>query len=305
MGIARKPEMSKAFSAQRQLGFIPRISRRSRFYWLQVLIDNRVALISVFLILGISAGAVLAPWLDLVDPLEVDSMNRLLPPSEQHWLGTDHIGRDVFARVVFGARVSLLIAISVTGGAGVIGTALGLVAAFFGRLDNVIMRIMDGLLAFPGILLALAIIASLGARPINVVIALVIVNVPRVARLARGAALTIKEELYVEAARAIGLTDLKIVGRYILPNILSPLIVQFTFITAIAIIAEASLSFLGAGVPPQIPTWGNMLRDGQRVITHAWWMSVFPGTALFLTVLAFNVIGDGLRDALDPQLSDG
>jgi peptide/nickel transport system permease protein len=156
-------------------------------------------------------------------------------------------------------------------------------------------------MAFPSILLAIAIMASLGSRTINVVIALVIVNTPRIARLARGTALVTKQELYVEAARATGLTNAAIVRRYVLPNSMSPLIVQCTFIIAIAIISEASLSFLGAGVPPEVATWGNMLRDGQRLITRAWWMSVFPGTALFLIVLAFNLIGDGVRDALDPR----
>jgi peptide/nickel transport system permease protein len=305
MGVANGLGSHQSVNVRQQFKFFPRIPRASRFHWFQVLIDDKAVLISMLFLAVTTTAALIAPLLTLRDASTVvDPLNRLAPPSAQHWLGTDQIGRDVFARVIYGSRISLLIGVSVTIATALIGTAIGMIAAFFRRLDNILMRIMDGLMAFPAILLAIAITASLGAKPINVIIALVTVNTPRIARLARGSALVISEEVYVEAARAIGLSNPRIIARYILPNSLSPLIVQSTFILASAIIAEASLSFLGAGVPPDIPTWGNMLRDGQRVITSAWWISVFPGMALFVTVLAFNVIGDGLRDALDPRLNE-
>lgn len=298
-------DVNEAFSPRalrRHCGILKQISRTSRFYWLRLLLENRTVFASILFILGVSLMGLFAPFLTAHDPEIVDPMNRLSSLSDQNWLGTDALGRDVLARLIYGARISLIIGVAVTAVAATVGTILGLTAAYYRRIDNLIMRIMDGLMAFPGILLAIAIMASLGPRSINVVIALAVVNTPRIARLVRGTALVINEELYVEGARAIGLTDSTIIRRYILRNSLSPLIVQSTFVMAAAIISEASLSFLGAGVPPDVPTWGSMLRDGQRLIaTGSWLMAVFPGTALFLTVLAFNLIGDGLRDALDPR----
>jgi peptide/nickel transport system permease protein len=222
-------------------------------------------------------------------------------PSGDHLLGTDDRGRDVFSRVVYGGRVSLLIGASVALAAAAFGSVLGLVSGYYPRLDTPIMRTLDGLMAFPSILLAIAIMASLGPSAFNVWISLVVVYTPTVARLVRSTTLVTKQQPFVESARSIGMRDRAILLRYVFPNGLSPLIVQCTFIVAFAIISEASLSFLGAGVDPETPTWGNMLRDGQRVLQRAWWLSIFPGCALVLTVLTLNLLGDGLRDALDPR----
>jgi peptide/nickel transport system permease protein len=285
-------------------GLLHRIAPASRFYWVRLLAENGAALISALFLLGVILGALAAPLFAPADPTAIDPLNRLQGPSSLHWFGTDDLGRDVLSRVIYGARVSLLIGVSVTVVAATLGAAIGLSAAYYPWFDTILMRLMDGLMAFPSILLAIAIMASLGAKTINVIIALAVVSTPRIARLVRSSALAIRQELYVECARAIGLPDRLIVTRYILPNSLSPLIVQCTFTVAIAIIAEASLSFVGAGVPPAIPTWGSMLHDGQRLISRAWWLSVFPGTILFLTVLAFNLVGDGLRDALDPRMRE-
>lgn len=273
----------------------------SRSYWLRHLLANRVALVSSAFILMILALALFVPLLSPYDPSFVDPINRLLGPSPQHWLGTDDLGRDVLTRTLYGTRVSLLVGASVTLSATILGTILGLLAGYYNRLDSVIMRVMDGFMAFPSILLAIAVMAALGAKTVNVIIALAIVYTPRIARLVRGTTLMTKEQPYVESARAIGASDWRILPLYILVNSLSPLIIQSTFIVAYAIIAEASLSFLGVGVPPDVPTWGNMLRDGQRLLNRAWWLAVLPGVALFLTVLCLNLIGDGLRDALDPR----
>jgi peptide/nickel transport system permease protein len=219
----------------------------------------------------------------------------------RHPLGTDDLGRDQFARLVYGGRVSLLIGITVTAASVSAGAILGIAAGYYRRLDGLIMRLMDGFLAFPGVLLAIAIVIALGPRQSSVVLALTLVYVPVVARLMRSMTLVIRVLPYVEAARAMGLPDSLILRRYIFANAISPLIVQATFIAAYAILAEASLSFLGASVDPETPTWGNMLRGGQRLLSRAWWMAVAPGTVLFLTVLAFTLIGDGLRDAFDPR----
>jgi peptide/nickel transport system permease protein len=235
------------------------------------------------------------------DPFFVSPGRRLQGPSGAHWLGTDDLGRDVLTRALYGARVSFLVGGAVTLVTAVCGTILGLVAAYYPRADGIVMRVMDGLMAFPSILLAIGIMASLGPSALNVVLALAVVYTAPVARLVRAAALVTKQLPYVESARMIGASDSRILGRHILPNVLTPIIVQCTFTAALAIISEASLSFLGAGVPPQTPTWGNMLRDGQRLLSRAWWVSVFPGTGLFLTVLSFNLLGDALRDALDPR----
>jgi peptide/nickel transport system permease protein len=225
----------------------------------------------------------------------------LLEPSAEHKFGTDEFGRDVLSRVIYGARVSLLIGVSVTLVAALIGSVVGLTTGYYDRLDTPVMRIMDGLMAFPSILLAIAIMASLGPRTINVFIALTVVYVPIIARLVRGSTLVLRQQPHVESARSIGLRDHAILLKYIFANSLSPLIVQCTFVIALAIISESSLSFLGAGVPPETPSWGNMLRDGQKLIQTAWWMSIFPGIALVATVLTLNIVGDGLRDALDPR----
>ncbi len=291
----------KALAGQRTKGTLSGAKPGSRFYWLRSLLANKTALVSSAFILMILALALLVPLLSPYDPGFVDPLNRLLVPSPQHWLGTDDLGRDVLTRTLYGTRVSLLVGASVTLSATILGAILGLLAGYYNRLDSPIMRVMDGFMAFPSILLAIAVMAALGPKTVNVIVALAIVYTPRIARLVRGTTLITKEQPYVESARAIGASDWRILPRYILINSLSPLIIQSTFIVAYAIIAEASLSFLGVGVPPDVPTWGNMLREGQRLLTRAWWLAVLPGTALFLTVLSLNLIGDGLRDALDPR----
>ena len=282
-------------------GFLGNIRPGSRFYWLRMLLENPAAIVSGSFILVTVLLAIFAPLLTPYSPTHLEPGIRLLGPSSSHWFGTDDVGRDVLTRILFGARISLLVGASVTASAAIIGSILGLIAAYYTRFDTPIMRIMDGMMAFPSILLAIAIMASLGPSTTNVIVALCIVYTPSIARLVRSAALVTKQQQYVESARVIGARDPLILRRYIFANSLSPLIVQCTFVVAFAIISEASLSFLGTGVPPEIPTWGNMLRDGQRVMQRAWWLAVFPGTALFLMVLALNLLGDGLRDALDPR----
>jgi peptide/nickel transport system permease protein len=269
--------------------------------WLKSLKSNKFALGAAIVILILVVMAALAPWITPKDPKFIDPSIRLLSPGPGHRFGTDDFGRDVLSRVIYGARVSLLIGAGVTLFSAIIGAVLGLVSGYYARFDTPIMRLMDGMMAFPSILLAIAIMASLGPSTRNVFIALTVVYVPTIARLVRGSTLVLKQQPFVESARSIGMRDHSILAKYVFPNALSPLIVQCTFVLAFAIISEASLSFLGAGVPPDQPSWGNMLRDGQKLIQRAWWMAIFPGIFLVITVLAFNILGDGLRDALDPR----
>ena len=269
--------------------------------WLTALTNNRFAMGAGIVVLLLVLMAIFAPWIAPKDPKFIDPSIRLLPPGPGQRFGTDDFGRDVLSRVIYGARVSLLIGAGVTLFSALIGAVLGLASGYYARFDTPIMRLMDGMMAFPSILLAIAIMASLGPSSRNVFIALTVVYVPTIARLVRGSTLVLKQQPFVESARCIGMRDHSILAKYVFPNALSPLIVQCTFVIAFAIISEASLSFLGAGVPPDVPSWGNMLRDGQKLIQRAWWMAVFPGIFLVITVLAFNILGDGLRDALDPR----
>jgi peptide/nickel transport system permease protein len=277
------------------------ITSASRYYWIRLLLENPAVLISLGFIVVIGLLGALAPFVTKVEPDFVNPAVRLDGPSSDYWFGTDDLGRDVYSRAIYGARISLLVGIAVMIGATVIGSIIGLVAGYYQRIDTVLMRFMDGLEAFPSILLAIAIMATFGSATRNVILALSVVFAPNIARLVRSTTLMNRSQPYVESARAIGLGDSAIMVRYIFMNSLSPLIVQATFVIAFAILAEASLSFLGAGVPPDTPTWGSMVSSGQPRLQQAWWISVFPGTFLFVTVLAFNLIGDGLRDALDPR----
>jgi len=290
-----------AADARHSTGELERASAARRRPWLHDLTGNPVTVVCAVFLLLVVLASLFAPLLTAHDPTFLDPGVRLQGPSSTFWFGTDDRGRDVFSRVVYGGRVSLLIGLSVTAAAAVLGSVLGLLSGFYGRLDTPIMRTLDGLMAFPSILLAIAIMASLGPSTFNVFVSLVVVYTPTVARLVRSTTLVGKQQPYVESARAIGMGDGAILFRYIFPNGLSPLIVQCTFVVAYAIISEASLSFLGAGVDPETPTWGNMLRDGQRVLQRAWWLAILPGVALVLTVLTLNMLGDGLRDALDPR----
>jgi peptide/nickel transport system permease protein len=281
---------------------LARAPERSRWAsGLRTLFGNPVTVIAAVFLLLVVLAAVFAPLLTPHDPTFLDPGVRLQAPSREFLMGTDDRGRDIFSRVIYGGRVSLSIGVSVTVAAAVLGSILGLLSGYFPRLDTPVMRTLDGLMAFPSILLAIAIMASLGPSATNVFLALAVVYTPTIARLVRSTTLVTRQQAFVESARSIGMTDRAILLRYVFPNGLSPLIVQCTFVVAFAIIAEASLSFLGAGVDPETPTWGNMLRDGQRVLQVAWWLALFPGIALVLTVLTLNLLGDALRDALDPR----
>jgi len=269
---------------------------------LMALRRSKMMTLGLFIMSLVCLVALLAPWIATHDPLRLDPMIRLRPPGPGNLLGTDNVGRDVFSRVVWGSRVSLLVGALVVFTSTLIGTAIGLVSGYYDKADKVIMRIMDGLMAFPSILLAIAMMATLGARMSNVVIALSIVNIPRVARMVRGVVLTVRELAYVEAAVAIGAPAWKIMGFHILPNCLDPIIVQSSFVFAQTILAEAALSFLGVGIPPWIPSWGNIMTGGRLFIGTAPWMTWFPGIAIIICVLGLNLFGDGLRDLVDPRL---
>jgi peptide/nickel transport system permease protein len=236
------------------------------------------------------------------NPLAMDPMHRLRPPTEQHWFGTDNLGRDVFARTVFGARISIFIGLTVALGAIAGGLAIGLLCGFYRRIDAVLMRIMDGLMAIPSILLAIALVSLWqGGVPV-VILAIMIPELPRDVRLVRSIVLGVRERPYVEAAVAGGARTAKILRRHILPSTIAPLTVQGTYVCASAILVEAGLSFLGAGIPPSIPTWGNMIAGSQLYLAIAPWTIFCPGIALAVLVLAVNLLGDGLRDLLDPRL---
>jgi peptide/nickel transport system permease protein len=229
--------------------------------------------------------------------------NRLRPPSAEHWFGTDNLGRDVFARTVYGARISLLVGLSVAGVSVVLGLAIGLAAGNSRRLDGPIMRVMDGVMAIPAILLAIALV-SLSRASVGIVIAAIVIpEVPRVVRLVRAVVLSVREQPFVEAAISGGSRRIKILIRHILPSTVAPLIVQATYICASAILVESALSFLGAGTPPEIPTWGNMIASSRLFLQRAPWTIFFPGACLAIVVLAVNLLGDGLRDRLDPRLA--
>jgi peptide/nickel transport system permease protein len=250
-------------------------------------------------LLVIVAAAAFAPLWWTGDPLQLRPIERLRSPSGLAWFGTDHFGRDIYTRTLYGARVSLSVGIAVSLLSLVLGAALGLVIGFYRRLDAVVMRIMDGLMAIPAILLALALMALMRASVRNVILALLIPEIPRVTRVVRASVLSLREHLMVEGARALGVGTPRILVRYILPALVAPLLVQGTYICASAILVEAYLSFLGAGTPPIIPSWGNIMAEGRSYVQLAFWIILFPGLFLAATVLAINLVGDGLRDLLD------
>jgi peptide/nickel transport system permease protein len=249
--------------------------------------------------------AALAPWVAPYDPYTMNTNALLAEPGKEHLFGTDQFGRDILSRIMYGSQISLKVGLISVGISLLCGVTIGVIAAFYGKwVDSLLSRVIDVLFAFPDILLALAIMAVLGPSLTNVMIAIGIVYTPIFARIARGAALTVKDALYIEAARSIGVSHYKIIRRHILPNSLAPIIVQTTLSFAVAILAEAALSFLGLGVEPDSPSWGIMLNEGKDWLETAWWTAVFPGAAITLAVLSFNVMGDGLRDALDPSLKE-
>ena len=266
------------------------------------LFRRRLVLIGAVVLSVQILAAVFASLISSYDPLELKVLERLRAPSLAHFFGTDEFGRDVFTRIIHGGRYSLTIGLAVVALSGLGGLVLGLLAGYFNRLDGPIMRLVDALMSFPDILLAIALMAILGAAASNVVLALSLVYTPRVARVVRASTLVLREMLFVEAARALGVSTRRILTVHIFRNLTSPLLVQSTFIFAYAILAEASLSFLGVGVPPELPTWGSMIATGQEFSHGAFWVVVFPGIAIVLAALSLQMVGDGLRDMLDPRL---
>lgn len=256
--------------------------------------------LALLLMIGV---ALFAPWLGTTDPLALSPIRRLKPPSAEYWFGTDMIGRDVYSRVVYGTRVSLSVGLAVALLASVIGLAIGLVTGYLRWLDAVMMRVMDGLMSIPSVLLAIALISLTEASLRNVIVAIAITEIPRVVRLVRSLVLTLREQPYVEAAIASGTRLPAILLRHILPNTVAPLLVQATYICASAMITEAILSFIGAGTPPNIPSWGNIMAEARSLIQVAGTILLFPGLFLSITVLSVNLLGDGMRDALDPRLA--
>ncbi|APO71434.1 ABC transporter permease [Rhizobium mongolense] len=256
-----------------------------------------VLILTVFVLL-----AILAPWVTPYSPSKLSIVNRLKPPSGLFFFGTDEFGRDVFSRTIFAGRLSLLVGAAVVVLSALIGVSLGLLAGFFKQFDAPIARLIDAMMAFPDILLAIALVAALGPSLTTVIIALSIVYSPRLARIVRASTLVIRELPYVEAAQALGISTFHIMTRHVLRNLLSPILVQGTFLFASAMLAEAGLSFLGLGVSPEIPTWGTMIAAGRQYIGQADWMTLFPGVAIVLSVLSLQMVGDGLRDMLDPKL---
>jgi peptide/nickel transport system permease protein len=268
-----------------------------------LLLQRKTLAIGLAIIVAIALLAALAPLIAPYSPSKLSIVNRLKPPSGQWFFGTDEFGRDVFSRTIYAGQLSLLVGASSTALAAVVGITLGVMAGFFRKADAILSRIVDAMMAFPDILLAIALVAALGPSLLTVIIALGIVYAPRLARVVRASTLVIRELPYVEAARALGVPTWRIMTRHILRNLVSPILVQATFIFAYAMLAEAGLSFLGVGVSPEIPTWGTMIAGGRQYIGQADWMTIFPGLAIVLTVLSLQLVGDGLRDLLDPRLS--
>lgn len=288
----------------------PPLTRRARtkrvfgqLRLLDTLRRDKIGAIGAVLVVVMTSLALFAPWVAPFDPLAMSSGNRLVSPSTTFLLGSDEAGRDLLSRALYGARTSLVVSLTVVIIAGLVGVTLGLISGYFrGIIDGVTMRFMDIIFAFPTLLLALAVVATLGPEVRNLVIALSIVFVPSFARVTRGAALAISAEPYVEAARSVGVANHRVISRYVLPNVMAPIAVQFTISLANVILVEASLGYLGLGVPPPTPSWGAMLASGKSFIELSMWPSVVPGLFIMVTVLGFNLLGDSLRDSLDPRL---
>lgn len=267
---------------------------------LRRLFRNRLSMLGAIIVLLMIIIAVAAPLIAPQDPYAITVANRLLPPSHAHWFGADSMGEDVFSRVIYGARISMMVGFCVSVLAGVVGMLLGLYASTNKILDNILMRICDGLKSIPSMLFAICLMTILGADVKNVIFSLAITSIPNMARIARSEALVVREQTYIEALRSMGASESRILWRHIMPNIISPVIVQMTFVFASSIIQEAALSFLGAGVPAGDPSWGSILSDGKNYIYNSWWLIVFPGIFTIVSVLGFNLFGDGLRDFFDP-----
>lgn len=268
---------------------------------------NKMAILGLIILSIIILAAIFANFLFDYETMVIqqNASLKLKPPSAEHWLGTDEVGRDILARIVFGARVSLPVAFATIAIAAVVGGLLGAIAGYGNKyVDNVIMRVMDVFLAIPSILLSMALVSALRTSMFNLMLAISISNIAPFARIVRSSVLTIRNEEYIEAARAIGASDVRIILRHIIPNCMAPIIVQATLSVAGSILAIASLSFIGLGIAPPTPEWGSMLSGGRQFISYAWWVCAFPGIAIMLTILSLNLLGDGLRDALDPKLKN-
>ncbi|AAK90123.1 peptide ABC transporter permease [Agrobacterium tumefaciens] len=277
-------------------------TRNPTILFIRRLLKRRTVAAGLIVLLVFVLLAVFAPMIAPYSPSKLSIVNRLKPPSELYWFGTDEFGRDVFSRTIYAGRLSLLVGAAVVALSSIIGITLGLLAGFFQKLDTPIARLIDAMMAFPDILLAIALVAALGPSLTTVIIALAVVYSPRLARIVRASTLVIRELPYVEAARALGISTFHIMTRHVLRNLVSPILVQCTFLFASAMLAEAGLSFLGLGVSPEIPTWGTMISAGRQYIGQADWMTYFPGFAIILSVLSLQMVGDGLRDMLDPRL---
>lgn len=276
--------------------------RAARSWTRHPFLRHHSAVLGAVIVLLVVLTAVGAGLIATHDPQFVAPIARLERPGAAHWLGTDEFGRDTYSRVVFGSRVSLAVGLGVSLATVLFGTLIGLVAGYFRHLDTVLMRVMDGMMAFPGVILAIGIMSAVGPSIWNVIFALTVVDTPRLARVLRSVVLTVRELQYIEAAQATGISTPRILLRHILPNCAPILIVQGTFIFAQAVLGEAGLSFLGVGTPPYIPSWGNMLGEARAYLATAPWTMLAPGAALMVAVLGLNLLGDGIRDVLDPRL---
>ncbi|MBC7098840.1 ABC transporter permease [Candidatus Bipolaricaulota bacterium] len=272
--------------------------QRVKRFW-----KNRLALVGLVIVTGWCVIAIFAPFLTPYDPMEINLKHRLQPPSARHWLGTDFYGRDVLSRIIHGAKYDVIIAVSAVMFAAGIGTPAGVIAGYYGGgVDEIIMRITDVIMAFPSLVLAMALAAVLGPGLEKAIFVMAFVGTAGYARLARGSTLSVKEEFYVEAARAVGSSTPRILFKHILPNIVSPIIVRATLGMGFTVLLAATLSFIGLGITPPTPEWGAMINEGRlHLVTGKWWITTFPGLAIMSLVLGFNLIGDGLRDILDPR----
>jgi peptide/nickel transport system permease protein len=264
---------------------------------------NKTSWVGLVLFLIVVAIAILAPWIAPHDPIEQDIFSKLQGPSATFWLGTDYYGRDILSRLMYGARYSLIIGIAATAFAMIVGSIIGMLAGYYGgRFDTIIMQVMDILLAFPSLILGLIIVAMLGPSLLNIIIAIALTSIPSFARIARAPTISVKEREFVEAGRSLGYSDARILFVHILPNITAEILVMFSLWTASSIRTEASLAFIGLGLKPPTPTWGGMIREGFENILESYWLAMMPGLAILIVVFALNLLGDGLRDAIDPKL---
>jgi len=290
--------MSPAAAAPTRTGF-SRVASAT----LRAFNTNKTSWVGLVLFLIVVVIAILASWIAPHDPIEQDIFSKLQGPSATFWLGTDYYGRDILSRLMYGARYSLIIGIAATAFAMVVGSIIGMLAGYYGgRFDTITMQVMDILLAFPSLILGLIIVAMLGPSLLNIIIAIALTSIPSFARIARAPTISVKEREFVEAGRSLGYSDARILFVHILPNITAEILVMFSLWTASSIRTEASLAFIGLGLKPPTPTWGGMIREGFENILESYWLAMMPGLAILIVVFALNLLGDGLRDAIDPKL---